>query len=425
MRAGAGAATRLTVRRRRFAAAPALLVWALAAGAATDDDLATVDRQIRDARAALADARRQEGAATRALRESETALAETEQRLAAAVAEGARLEREAAALAERQRTLVAAHAEVAAERERQWRLLHRLAVGDRLRSVLAIDAPSRLPRLLAYFEYIERARDDVEARHAAALLALDETAVALANGRAQAAAAAGQAAAERTQLDGRREARRQALARINESLKDEAERVAALTAEREELKALLARIAAERSRLEATPKPEPELPPAAAAGPPPAAGAAIAASAVASAGDAATAGNARFRSLRGRLGWPVEGHVRQRFGQPRAAGRLTWDGMLIASSAAARVHAVHAGSVVFAGWLRGFGELTIVDHGDGFLTLYGHLARSERSPGDRVRAGDVLGNVGTTGGIDEPALYFEIRSGGEPVDPSAWLRKRS
>lgn len=427
MRARTDAAASLTRLRNCRAVATfgiALLLLSLpvavARDKASDSDLADVEQKIAEARDAVAAARKQEDAATRALRESETALAAAEQALAAATTERDRLEAEAKRLAERKASLDAEHAGLLAERERQLVLRHRLAVNDRLRSVLDVDSPSRLPRVLAYFEYIERARRDLETRYAANAAALSASVTALAEAQAAAIAATERAAGERESLLGRRKERAAAVAQISKGLQSEAARVAALTAERKELKALLARIARQRAAVPAPPeKPSPDneaAEPASAATPAMDTGPTVTASAIPA--------GARFGTQRGRLGWPVQGRIRERFGKPRAAGQLTWDGLLIAAAAQAEVRAVHAGTVVFAGWLRGFGELTIVDHGDGFLTLYGHLARSARAPGERLGAGDVLGAVGSTGGLDEPALYFEIRAAGEPVDPARWLRKR-
>jgi septal ring factor EnvC (AmiA/AmiB activator) len=134
---------------------------------------------------------------------------------------------------------------------------------------------------------------------------------------------------------------------------------------------------------------------------------------------------APFEPLRGRLPWPVQqGHVLARFGQPRAGGSMRWQGMLIGTDRGARVRAPFAGQVVYADWLPGMGLMVVLNHGGGYMSLYGHNEEVFRKVGDSVSAGEVIGSVGDTGGRDEPALYFEVRRGRQPVDPEIWLKKR-
>ncbi len=128
-----------------------------------------------------------------------------------------------------------------------------------------------------------------------------------------------------------------------------------------------------------------------------------------------------FRRLKGRMGWPVQGVIKARFGTERQEGRMQWQGLLIGAPEGAEVHAVADGEVLFTAWMPHYGLVGIVDHGGGFLSLYGHNQTLFRRPGERVRAGEVLGRVGTSGGRATPALYFEIRHGGNPVNPERWL----
>jgi septal ring factor EnvC (AmiA/AmiB activator) len=129
-----------------------------------------------------------------------------------------------------------------------------------------------------------------------------------------------------------------------------------------------------------------------------------------------------FDGLRGRLPWPVGGHLAARFGQVRAGG-LKWDGMLIDTERGADVRSVYRGRVIYADWLPGLGLLTIIDHGDGYLSLYGHNDRLYKAVGDLVSAGDVIAASGDSGGTSRPQLYFEIRKGSRPVDPSLWFQQ--
>ncbi|HSW34093.1 MAG TPA: peptidoglycan DD-metalloendopeptidase family protein [Steroidobacteraceae bacterium] len=134
---------------------------------------------------------------------------------------------------------------------------------------------------------------------------------------------------------------------------------------------------------------------------------------------------APFEPLRGKLPWPVQqGKVLARFGQPRAGGSMRWQGMMIGTDRGARVRAPFAGRVVYADWLPGMGLMIVLDHGGGYLSLYGHNEEVFRSVGDAVAAGDVIGAVGDSGGHNQPALYFEVRRGREPVNPENWLQRR-
>ncbi|SFP59643.1 murein hydrolase activator EnvC family protein [Pseudomonas borbori] len=130
-----------------------------------------------------------------------------------------------------------------------------------------------------------------------------------------------------------------------------------------------------------------------------------------------------FAQARGKLPWPVDGRLVARYGTPRGAdARTKWDGVLIGASAGSQVRAVHGGRVVFADWLRGAGLLVILDHGNGYLSLYGHNQSLLRDAGDLVNAGEPIATVGTSGGQDTPALYFAIRQQGRPSDPAQWCR---
>lgn len=134
---------------------------------------------------------------------------------------------------------------------------------------------------------------------------------------------------------------------------------------------------------------------------------------------------APFEPLRGKLPWPVQdGKVLAKFGQPRAGGSLRWQGMLIGTERGARVRAPFGGRVVYGDWLPGMGLMLVIDHGGGYMSLYGHNDEIFRKVGETVAAGDVIGSVGDTGGHAQPALYFEVRRGRTPVDPQIWLARK-
>lgn len=130
-----------------------------------------------------------------------------------------------------------------------------------------------------------------------------------------------------------------------------------------------------------------------------------------------------FARLKGKLPWPTSGPVVNAFGSPRMGGAMKWQGVLIGAPEGQDVTAVSQGRVVFADWLKGFGLLMIVEHGDGYMSLYGHNQSLTKRTGDWVEAGEVIASVGNSGGRASPGLYFEIRHQGEPADPLSWCGK--
>jgi len=128
-----------------------------------------------------------------------------------------------------------------------------------------------------------------------------------------------------------------------------------------------------------------------------------------------------FGSRQGRLAWPLlEGRIRAGFGTQKPDSELTWDGCLLAAREGEEVRAIYDGRVVYADWLVGFGLLLVIDHGDGFLSFYGHNEALLKEIGEWVSAADVIALSGNSGGRDEPVLYFAIRHHGEALDPARW-----
>jgi murein hydrolase activator len=131
-----------------------------------------------------------------------------------------------------------------------------------------------------------------------------------------------------------------------------------------------------------------------------------------------------FSEHRGRLTWPVAGTLLRDFGQPRVGGELRWNGVVLAAPRGREVRSVYHGRVAFADWLAGMGLLVIVDHGEGYMTLYGYNETILKNAGDWVAPGDVIATVGDSGGQAEAGLYFEIRRGTQPLNPRRWVTRR-
>jgi len=127
-----------------------------------------------------------------------------------------------------------------------------------------------------------------------------------------------------------------------------------------------------------------------------------------------------FYKQKGRLPWPVAGRIINRFGSKKARSDLKWNGVVLAMKYGEPVHAINKGRVIFSKWLQGYGFITILDHGAGYMSLYGYNQTLLKEPGDWVKKGDVIATVGDSGGQNKSGLYFEIRQQGKPVNPKKW-----
>ena len=183
--------------------------------------------------------------------------------------------------------------------------------------------------------------------------------------------------------------RSEALKQLNTSLKNDRSKLEKMVAERAELEELLNRVETAVSEAALTP---PVI-------------------------------QQSFVSQKGLLQWPLKGRVAHSFGSQRS-GTLRWQGWLIGAKSGESVNAVHDGHVIFSNYLRGFGLLIILNHGDGYMTLYAHNKELLKDTGDWVLSSETIARAGDTGGLEKPALYFEIRKQGQPADPSEWLGKR-
>ncbi|MCR4303092.1 MAG: peptidoglycan DD-metalloendopeptidase family protein [Gallionella sp.] len=132
-----------------------------------------------------------------------------------------------------------------------------------------------------------------------------------------------------------------------------------------------------------------------------------------------------FDQLRGKLALPVKGEITNRFGTPRPESTVQWKGLFLRTSSGQAVKAIAAGQVVFADWLRGFGNLLIIDHGKGYMSLYGNNETLYKEVGDILRGGDTIAAAGNSGGNEDFGLYFELRHKSKPLDPVKWLANRN
>ena len=384
---------------RRVLAALALLSACVPAHA-QPDDAAKRAAQEREAKQqldelrvrirTLAEARQvttgEHAQATAAVREQELAIAAAakgvrllDEKLVGQQAGIDRLEGERAALA---RTL-------ATQREALAELLrsaYALGRSEELKLLLQQEDVGAIARVLAYHRYFQRARieridgllGDLEA-----LARLQET---IEVERRALAATRTEHEAEIARLEGQRGERATLLASLETVLADQQARLAALGKDEKGLVDLLEKL---RDVFADIPR--------------------------------QLSGAEPFASLRGRLPWPLQGKLRTGFGGNDESGRKL-SGLLIAGDSGTPVHAIARGRVAYADWLKGYGMLLIVDHGDGYMSLYGYNESLHKDVGDWVAAGETIAQSGASGGQQSPALYFELRHQGKPVDPKPWLR---
>ena len=290
-------------------------------------------------------------------------------------------------LQQERETLQGAKRSQQAEVATQVASAYQLGQQSQIKLLLNQESPERVSRMLKYHQYFLAARAEKLAAYMATLEQLDElepriAAKTVVLGNSQKALQARHAELKQRQKD-----RQQALTKINSTLKNKDQEWRQLEEDRERLQALLQQVT---HTVGSVPLPT---------------------------------GNEKFSSRKGQLPWPTEGKVIHRFGSPRVSGQMQWSGLMIRAAEGKPVIAVHHGRVVFADYFRGHGLLLIVDHGEGYLSLYAHNQSLFKTTGDWVRAGDAIANVGNSGGQAETGLYFEIRQNGKPTNPATWLAR--
>ena len=259
---------------------------------------------------------------------------------------------------------------------------YRLQGQDVVKALLNQESPSDFERMLRYHRYFSDARMDALRGYQETLQALEANHKRLAGERQQLVDTRAALESRKTALESQRAERTSLIARLADEVSSKTARAAALREDRKRLEALVRELARRRQELDGS----------------------------------------DFVARRGKLAAPATGHLIYQFGEGRADGRLRWQGMVYRTDAAAPVHAVHRGRVVFADWLRGFGLLTIIDHGSGYLSLYGYTDDLSKVEGDWVETGEVIAHSGQSGGQAFDGVYFEIRRKTSTLDPRPWLK---
>lgn len=270
----------------------------------------------------------------------------------------------------------------------QINLSYRLGRQSKLKALLNQEDPEKISRVLTYTDYVNKARLSV-------IDAYQKNQAELEKIRPQIQQQSKALLNSKETLVGQQKAlqknvakRQQALARISSTLNNDKKSLQRLQQEQKELEQLLKAVEVAVQNI--------KLP-----------------------SDAAA-----FASKKGKLQWPAKGKIEHRFGRKHSNMPIKWEGSAIIAKAGTKVVSPHHGRVVFADWFRGKGLLMIIDHGDGFMTLYAHNESLLREAGDWVSSGEEIATIGNSGGLKHNELYFEIRKNGQPLNPKKWLSNR-
>jgi septal ring factor EnvC (AmiA/AmiB activator) len=356
-----------------------------------------IDRLQKD----LAAAEESRGEAAEELKQSGKAMSEAHRALYALAQRRKALETELADIAKRDREIRASVSEQEALAGKLLRLQYQQGAPDRLRLMLEGRDAATVARQVQYYGYIQRARADLIAQ----LRRTSEELAALENDartrRDELAQNESEQAVETRRLERERAARAAVVAKLAGEIARGRREIGRLKRDEARLSRLVEEIA---RALAAKPADKPG---------------ARGRTVDRVADDSVSA--QPFASLRGKLRLPVRGELMNRYGGPREESGTTWKGLFIRAITGETVHAIADGRVVYADWLRGFGNLLILDHGAGFMSLYAYNEGLLRQVGEKVRGGDPVAQVGASGGHPESGLYFELRRGGTPFDPMKWV----
>ena len=351
----------------------------------TSEQIEALRAEITVIQARLASQESERDALQDALREAEVQIGELDRQLGALSQERRALQQELNALdaegeqlrqAQRQRTDT-----IDASIQQLWLLQQ----GGGFRVWLGDQNPQDVARNLAYFQTLIEAQQQMIAEYELGLEAIAENRSRTAQAETALRERAAATEATKTTLTDQRATRQATLAQISQQVQDDQQRLNVLERDQARLNALLGELEA----VAAAAPPEPRMP---------------------------------FADAQGTLAMPVSGTLKNRYGARRNAD-IRWRGWLIAADEGEPVRAVHGGDIIYADWLRGQGLLMVVDHGEGWLSLYAQNHSLLRGVGDRVSAGDIIAKAGASGGSETSGLYFEIRHRGEPVDPGEWIRR--
>lgn len=362
-----------------------LLLCAGAAHATQQDDLEKLRKRISAMQKDFEKTSESKSEAADSLRESERAISESNRKLHELAQQQQAANRE---LAQLQQRAAAMGRELQGQQAMLGRLLYQqyLDGGEQeyLKLLLNNDDPNQVAREFRYYEYIARSRAATLKSLRSGLAKLQAVTDQARQKSDEIAALRTEEQQQRQQLEQDKRARLQMLSKIALQLKQQRHEIGRLQHNENRLSQLVEKLA------QVVPD--------------------------------ARSGGAPFSLLKGKLSLPVKSKVRNKFGARRPDSTMAWTGWFLRAAPNQPVKAVAAGRVVYADWLRGFGNLIIVDHGQGYMSLYGNNEALYKQVGDSLLGGDTIAAVGSSGGNEDSGLYFELRFEGKPFDPAKWVR---
>ncbi len=327
-----------------------------------------------------------------ALRDSERAISEANRTLAALQAEGAALRRESARIAQRRGALERSLSERQAAVERMLATRQAAGAPEALRVALSGDDPGALSRTLYYVRQVSLATAGTLAAYRTGLVEQARLAREAESRRERLKAVERSSRADRERILKERRERKRVFDRLAGDIRKGRREIGVLRADETRLARLIEGIGRVLGRVELVPERD--------------------------------GGREPFSALRGKLRLPVRGELGGRFGAPRGAALAEAKGVFIRAAEGQPVRAVGRGQVVYADWMRGFGNLMIVDHGESYLSIYANSESLLKQVGEPVASGETIATTGSSGGNEETGLYFELRHQGRAFDPLRWVRLR-
>lgn len=405
--------------------------------ATTQKKIQQADKDIAELQQLLKQIQAEKSTAQQALQKTEQAIGELEKNIHSLETEQKKNQHEIDAFTLEKDKLTEQRAQQEQLIATQARAAYQAGQHEPLRLLFNQQQPSLISHNLTYYQYIQRSRSEQVKRFINTSRQINELQASIEQHQAELEQQKAQLLTQKEQLAEQKQQRQQQLKTLNQQQSTREQRLSARRQEQDTLNQLLSAIESklarqaeeerrrEREREQARER-ERQLALAqqqqSSRTTTPAPKAATNTQTLVS--DAFSHPGGRFETARGKLPWPVTGQLAARFGTQRNDIRSQWDGVLIQSQAGTQVRAIHPGRVVFADWLRGSGLLVIIDHGEGYLSLYGHNQSLLSTAGESVSAGQAIATVGNTGGQADAALYFAIRKQGKAVDPNQWCRKQ-
>jgi septal ring factor EnvC (AmiA/AmiB activator) len=387
------------------AAAAVLFLIALSAAvqAGPQDELKDIRGRIEALRKQLTESESSKAEAADALKDSERAVSQTSRKLYQI--SGQRREVNTA-LSRLQARARAVEGDIAEEQATLSRLLYQQYVGgqsDAIKLVLNGEDPNEIARQLHYLGYVSRARAELLASLRENLASLDKLTGETRRKSAELHALQSEETLQMRRLEKEKAERHQVYVKVSDDIEKSRKQLSTLKRDEERLSQLIERLAKEAARNSKK------------------GGKKTGKRVTNQALPSAETGSGAFRDLKGKLRLPVIGELTNRFGGPRQDSGLSWKGLFISAKSGREVKAVAEGKVVYADWLRGFGNLLILDHGDGYMSLYGNNESLLKQVGEDAKAGDTIAAAGNSGGNPDSGLYFELRFQGKPFDPIPWV----